>query len=681
MNDIKDDKEIVGRESSSLPDSSDNTIKAAHSFRPHFDRTRKNLIVCGILLVLFCFYGGMAMWFEGFSLSGAVILLAIAAATLLLMHTELKLPFFVRLVIVLLLPACAFLLLESMTHNVFTTMEADAVFLNLVFYYLLGSFLFLITGSTRTALTILLVFANIVGVANYYVILFRSSPILPWDLLSLGTAATVADNYSFDATYQLAWLCGGFLFAITAARKTNISFPKLASRAKQLAVRLALCAVLVVPSVCYVRFLFDPEIADKTSLDNTLFTPKYMFKTDGFFVAFIMDMRYLQIDAPDGYSTAKAKEILDSQDVSDTLPDELPNIIVIMDECFSDLSVLGDFETNEDYMPYIHSLLEGADNTISGHLYVSVLGGNTANTEFEYLTGDSMAFLPKGSVPYQQYVHSSIENNTSQLKDLGYTAYAMHPYNASGWNRSSVYEYFGFDAFYSLKNYKNVEKLRKYVNDKSDFDNLLEVYNSTDEPVFIFNVTMQNHSGYGTAFDNFTPDITVNLKKAKSNKYLTNYLSLMKHTDSAVEYLLSELSESDKPTIVVFFGDHQPNDYVVEPIYKENGLDIDNQTLEQQQKRQQVPFFIWANYDIDEETDVELSANYLSAKVMQVAGLPLSAYQSFLAQMSETIPVINAVGYIGTDGECRYLDDAKGNEAELISTYEKLQYYNLFDNK
>ena len=63
----------------------------------------------------------------------------------------------------------------------------------------------------------------------------------------------------------------------------------------------------------------------------------------------------------------------------------------------------------------------------------------------------------------------------------------------------------------------------------------------------------------------------------------------MKYTDDAVKYLLTELSASDKKTIVVFFGDHQPNDYVVEPIYEENGLDINNQTLEEQQKRQQVP--------------------------------------------------------------------------------------------
>ena len=91
------------------------------------------------------------------------------------------------------------------------------------------------------------------------------------------------------------------------------------------------------------------------------------------------------------------------------------------------------FPATKDFMPYIRSLLDGAPNTISGHLYVSVLGGNTANSEFEYLTGDSMAFLPSGSIPYQQYLNKYALSIVSHMKELGYSTTAMHPYNASGW--------------------------------------------------------------------------------------------------------------------------------------------------------------------------------------------------------------------------------------------------------
>ena len=49
--------------------------------------------------------------------------------------------------------------------------------------------------------------------------------------------------------------------------------------------------------------------------------------------------------------------------------EEQPNIFVIMNEAFSDLRVYGDFETSEDFMPFIDSMKE---NTVKGNLYVSV---------------------------------------------------------------------------------------------------------------------------------------------------------------------------------------------------------------------------------------------------------------------------------------------------------------------
>ena len=152
-------------------------------------------------------------------------------------------------------------------------------------------------------------------------------------------------------------------------------------------------------------------VEQKLHLYNKLFTPTTIQFKNGTVTAFLMELQYISVDKPSGYSAENAKELLasydtGSQEAAGTSSDnaQKPNIIVIMNEAFSDPSVLGDFTTNEDYMPFVHSLLDGADNTISGHLNVSVKGGNTANTEFEYLTGASMAFLPYGSIPYQQYV-------------------------------------------------------------------------------------------------------------------------------------------------------------------------------------------------------------------------------------------------------------------------------------
>ncbi|MDD6022612.1 MAG: LTA synthase family protein, partial [Oscillospiraceae bacterium] len=128
-----------------------------------------------------------------------------------------------------------------------------------------------------------------------------------------------------------------------------------------------------------------------------------------------------------------------------------------------------------------------------------------------------------------------------------------------------------------------------------------------------------------------------------------------------------------------FFGDHQPNDYVVKPIYKEHGMDIENQSIEQQQKRQITPFFIWANYDIEEQTDVQISANYLCNLLMKVLGYELSPYQTYLETVAETFPVMNAVGYFDAEGNCRSYDDMTPEEQEVLDMYEKVQYYRMFD--
>ena len=135
-----------------------------------------------------------------------------------------------------------------------------------------------------------------------------------------------------------------------------------------------------------------------------------------------------------------------------------------MNEAFSDLSVLGEFETNTDYMPYIHSL---TDNTKKGWLYMSVKGGNTANSEFEFLTGSSLYWLPVGSVAYQQYIRKDLPGLADQLGREGYRTIAMHPYYSSGWNRPKVYSLMHFDEMYFYKDFKDPEILRSYIRQRA----------------------------------------------------------------------------------------------------------------------------------------------------------------------------------------------------------------------
>ena len=97
------------------------------------------------------------------------------------------------------------------------------------------------------------------------------------------------------------------------------------------------------------------------------------------------------------------------------------------------------------------------------------------------------------------------------LKTLGYQTIATHPYNAGGWERDTVYPMLGFNESVFKDDYVNPQYVRQYISDESCVDKIIEFYENKekDAPLFVFNVTMQNHGGYQDQYGNFTPDISV----------------------------------------------------------------------------------------------------------------------------------------------------------------------------
>ena len=638
----------------------------------HIGKTKPRLIKAAILLLCFGVLIGMAWYYSEFSAKDCAILAGICVLTLAIYMIDMPVHPVIRILFALVIPLGCFYTFETLTHQMSTMIEL-AKRLNIAFYYWLFLFVFFIAGRTSISMAICVLAIAIIGVGNYFVVMFRSNPIVPWDIYSFETAMGVADNYVFSVDWALAEHIAMFILMLIVGVRTNI-------RLNKKILRPILTVAMCIPAYFYISYLWQDNLERNTGLNDTLFNAKYMHSKDGFFVSFILDIHFLQIEEPKNYSDEYALSLLNEQKVEKVeTPEELPDIIAIMDETFSDPAVLGEFETNKDYMPFVHSILRGeVANTISGYADVSVLGGNTANSEFEFLTGNSMAFFPNGSVPYLQYIRDGISTIVPQLEEYGYTTYGTHPYRAKGWNREFIYDLMGFDYRYFQGSFPFEDKLRNYVSDEADFKSILEWRNNTEGPFFMFNVTMQNHSNYGGDFDNFDPQIVAKFKNTYSNKYLNKYLSLMYETDQDVASLLSELSQSDRKTIVVFWGDHQPNDYVVRPIYKEYGLDFDNQTYEQQQQRQKTPFFIWANYDIQEQTNVEISLNYLNILLFETAGLQLDEYQTFRKNLWQgQIPMMNAVGYRNDDGDLVEYDDAPEEIQNLLNEYQNIQYYRM----
>lgn len=602
-------------------------------------------------------------------------------------------------------PVMAFLLMECYSHNPFEEVREQAMWLNILLFELIAWLFFFVTGRVRMALSLELLLAMVYGLANTYVVKFRTNPLVPWDFFSIRTAASVASNYDMTPDERMIKVSCGFLVLIIVVQFLKLHMPCLQffhekkfdkaiifSKANGMALLARMVPTVTVFTLLtgFVGNLQDEDFQNKNRLYPYLFTPAHMTNVNGMAVTFAMNLAYMSIDVPEDYDKEEIEELLATYEKNAgtisgnaPMPDEwndtegkksLPNIIVVMNEAFSDLASLGDFETSEDPLPFLHQLQSGIENTITGHLQVSVCGGNTANSEFEFLTGNSMAFLPQGSIPYQQYIHGEVDALPSYLQSLGYETVATHPYNSTGWERDTIYPQLGFNRSIFISEYSRKEKLRSYISDDACANKIIDLYETKAEgtPLFVFNVTMQNHGGYSDVYDNFTPDIKA---EGIDNISVEQYLSLVKRSDEMLKKLVSYFAQVEEDTVIVFFGDHQPNDSVAGPILKAEGKNVNTLSEEELLTRYEVPYVIWANYDIEEATEADTSLNYLGMQVLKSAGIALPAYQAYLSELEESYPVISAMQVQKEDGTITNAAE----EEEGLRLYESIQYYQLFD--
>lgn len=589
------------------------------------------------------------------------------------LHQKFRTPLALQIIITILVPIAAFYLLEAFSHQPFE-ITWKIQLLNILFFMLLEVILICITGRTSVASLILMFVALAVGLINYYTLQFRGTPVLPWDILSVKTAASVTTEYDFKVTWHVIWIS---LVMLTVAA-CSIIFTHI--RIKGVLRRILSGAFGIVALILCTMGLWQKATVDFFELDDILFTPVDMYEDNGFAISFAYNLQYLRVKAPTGYDTETVYREEESYVNTNADRYSNPNIIVIMNESFCDPAVLTDFETNQDYMPFIHSLLEGGDNVVSGYAYPSVCGGNTANSEFEFLTGSSMAFLPEGSVAYQQYVKDETPALGWYLQSLDYRTCGMHPFGSAGWNRNTVYPNLGFEMTRFSGDMRGAQKMRTYISDAATYEMIEDNYATKDDKsLFTFEITMQNHGGYFQDYDNFEREIElINTDAEQVDINITErYLSLVKKSDEAFEDLIQHFENTDEPVIILMFGDHQPGDYALKAIWRPED-DPDIQTLQQRYK---VPFVMWANFDIESEYVEGISLNYLSTLLFQKAGVPLTGYQKFLSELHETFPVINAKGVVDAKGQYYAWGDDIPDEDGLLEKYKAFQYNMLFDEE
>ena len=604
-----------------------------------------------------------------------------AVAAMLLAQFRPRIPKFLRLPPVLFAPFASFLMLEFLTHNPFKgtdgtpDMSDEVILLNILFFVIALFVLIFVTGHTAPAVITVTALPLILGLISYFTMEFRGTPLFPWDLASYGIAATVVGGYDLTLTPQILMIISCAVLTCTVAVVWNLRV-KFPFRFIRPVLAVVMCGVMLYAG-SYIQT--DQAISDYR-LYPYLFTPGHLYKTNGFTVSFLMNLRYATVDKPDGYNDDKAGDIAAaySSDSANEAKSK-PNIIVIMNESFADMTVLADFETTEECFPFIDSLEE---NTVKGNLHVSVVGGNTPNSEFEFLTGMTMGYLPSGSIPYQQFIKSERPSLATQLDSLGYHTVAMHPYPASGWKRNVVYPYFGFEETHFLDDpvgsFSGRHYIRGYVSDYGLYTKIQDLYEAqkTDEPLFVFAVTMQNHSGYSKIYENFFP---LNDVISPYNDYpLSIYTSLMYESDLAFRKLVYYFMGVEEDTVILMFGDHQPNDSIAVPLMNHGGVVYDESDLKSSENRYIVPYVMWSNYEMPVSEVGDISLNYLSSVLIEAAGLPQTGSQKFLSSIRNKYPVITGRCIIDSTGE--FTPVSEYDRFIELREYAYLQYNYLFDS-
>lgn len=212
---------------------------------------------------------------------------------------------FVNGIIFSVMPFISFILMEFYEHNPFIEIRPVAFLFNILLFELLAWIVYVFTGRMKWAVRFILIAAMIFGMINHYVMLFRSTPFVPWDIFSIKTASSVAGNYDFMPTARVIIVTVIYIVLVVLAHFMNYRMEM------KIKLRLIPGAIITVVLCLFVSALQNEDFQTDNYLYPFLFTPAYMTKVNGMAVTFAMDMAYIAVDKPAGYSEENARQILD----------------------------------------------------------------------------------------------------------------------------------------------------------------------------------------------------------------------------------------------------------------------------------------------------------------------------------------------------------------------------------
>ncbi|MHA4066942.1 LTA synthase family protein [Bacillus cereus] len=524
----------------------------------------------------------------------------------------------------------------------------------------------------------------ILCIVNYLKLIFRGDPLYPSDFTQIthmqSVIPMVMDYFSWSYIFVI-------ILSIVACIVAGIYMRRYIQNVK---IHLGIRALLVVGSIfvlyAYGNFAntFMNKVFQKSGVDFVLWNQNENYASNGFVLGFISNLDTTVMEKPKNYSKENMLQIANdinkhySGNIGSQKKKEKPNIIFVMSESFWDPTKVTNLSFSEDPVPNLHHYIE---NFPGGQTISPTFGGNTANVEFEALTSYSMSLLKPGSIPYQKVITNKkeIPSIPTALKKEGYYTSAIHSFGRTFFKRDDVYKVLGFDKFNAEDTMENVDIDGDYISDLAMSKEIIAELEKQKQPTFIHAVTMQNHFPFTEGrFGENLIEIS-GLENEDSKGELETYTEGLRRSDEALQYLIEQLDNFDRPTLLVFFGDHLPSLGTNKSFYKENGYITNEKTPNERLAMAQTPLLMYANFDMPNDNLGLVSPIHFSNLIFDYAGLNKSLFYQFLSEFYKEIPVLRDELKVDKNGEV--INDLTKKQKEMLEQYKMLQYDLLVGNQ
>lgn len=506
--------------------------------------------------------------------------------------------------------------------------------------------------------------------------LFLSDPLFPSDLLfgrqimQLMPAMVAAEPLK-----AVGLAVGSLVFVVAFAAliwKSRKVFPRLnlAGRGVRLAVSFPLLAGFI--------SLMDPmafsAFRDRLNIVPMMWDQKENYRHNGFLLAFAFNVPMANVAAPAGYSNVAITDIQTDRLPASFFSGRQADVIVVMSESLWDPTRMNSVGFSADPMPTIRA-------SQSGQVFSPEFGGMTANVEFEALTGFSNAFLPYGSIPYQQYIRRPVPSLATFFESKGYVTKAFHPFQGWFWNRNNVYQSLGFQEFHSEENMPAMDKRGIFASDESLTRYIIEQAEDTEKPFFFFAVTLQGHGPYErNRYAKNTIEIDAPTLSAASESALATYTQGVKEADQSLKALMDWAKKRRRETIIVLFGDHLPplNEVYTESGYMANVVATRKASVETMKREHETPLVVWSSKRGVQKDIGSVSPSQLPHYIVRMAGYRHPYYTGMLGRVSERYAVIDRHLLIGRNNKSQADWALSGRIDPLIRDYRLLQHDVMF---